>query len=276
MIVLSSSCSDTNVSRKSHGATLAPWCKSVLLALYAIGLAPGERVAIIGENSLQWLCADLATLAGGLPNVIVSPTLSDVMLLKILGHSRCRAAFVQNATGVGRLLNLKSQLPALSHIVAMEGTESALPDTLSFAQLTERGARVEAARLFEILESVHGNDLATIMYTSGSTGEPKGVMRTQDNLLSNISNGGEIALSKPEDLFVIILSLNHLFGRFGFLKSVATGRTTAIIEATELELNVKVLERLRRDLLGSGAPRHGADLAKHVGGRRQWRALGAS
>ena len=126
----------------------------------------------------------------------------------------------------------------------MEGTESALPDTLSFAQLTERGARVEAARLFEILESVHGNDLATIMYTSGSTGEPKGVMRTQENLLSNISNGGEIALSKPEDLFVIILSLNHLFGRFGFLKSVVTGRTTAIIEATELELNVKVLERL--------------------------------
>ena len=218
--------------------------QNVLLALYGIGLAPGERVAIVGENSLQWLCADLATLAGGLPNVIVSPTLSDVMLLRILGHSRCRAAFVQNPTGVGRLLNLKSQLPALSHIVVMEGAESNLPDTLSFAQLIERGARVEAGRLFEILESVHGNDLATIMYTSGSTGEPKGVMRTQDNLLSNISNGGEIVRSAPEELFIIVLSLNHLFGRFGFLKSAVTGRTTAIIEATELELNVKLLERL--------------------------------
>ena len=218
--------------------------RNVLLALYAIGLEPGERVAIVGENSLQWLCADLATLAGGLPNVIVSPTLSDVMLLRILGHSRCRAAFVQNATGVGRLLNLKRQLPALSHIVTMEGAESNLPDTLSFAHLVERGARVEAGRLFEILESVRGNDLATIMYTSGSTGEPKGVMRTQDNLLSNISNGGEIVRAAPEELFIIVLSLNHLFGRFGFLKSAVTGRTTAIIEATELELNVKLLERL--------------------------------
>jgi long-chain acyl-CoA synthetase len=218
--------------------------QKVLLALYAIGLAPGERVAIVGENSLQWLCADLATLAGGLPNVIVSPTLSDVMLLRILGHSRCRAAFVQNPTGVGRLLNLKSQLPALSHIVVMEGAASHLPDTVSFAQLVERGARVEEARLFEILESVHGNDLATIMYTSGSTGEPKGVMRTQDNLLSNISNGGAIVRAAPEELFIIVLSLNHLFGRFGFLKSAVTGRTTAIIEATELELNVKLLERL--------------------------------
>ena len=228
------------ISWRDFGAMV----RNVLLALYAIGLEPGERVAILGENSLQWLCADLATLAGGLPNVIVSPTLSDVMLLRILGHSRCRAAFVQNATGVGRLLNLKRQLPALSHIVTMEGAESNLPDTLSFAHLVERGARVEAGRLFEILESVHGNDLATIMYTSGSTGEPKGVMRTQDNLLSNISNGGEIVRAAPEELFIIVLSLNHLFGRFGFLKSAVTGRTTAIIEATELELNVKLLERL--------------------------------
>jgi long-chain acyl-CoA synthetase len=228
------------ISWRDFGAMV----QNVLLALYAIGLAPGERVAIIGENSLQWLCADLATLAGGLPNVIVSPTLSDVMLLRILSHSRCRAAFVQNPTGVGRLLNLKSQLPALSHVVVMEGAESNLPNTLSFAHLLERGARVEAARLFEILESVHGNDLATIMYTSGSTGEPKGVMRTQDNLLSNISNGGAIVRAAPEELFIIVLSLNHLFGRFGFLKSAVTGRTTAIIEATELELNLKLVELL--------------------------------
>ena len=228
------------ISWRELGTTV----QNALLALYAMGLEPGERVAIVGENSLQWLCADLATLAGGLTNVIVSPALSDLALLKILGHSRCRAAFVQNETGVGRLLNLKSQLPALSHIIVTEGAGSDLPDTLSFARLVERGARVAEGRLFEILESVHGNDLATIMYTSGSTGEPKGVMRTQDNLLSNISNGNAIVRAAPDELFIIVLSLNHLFGRFGFLKSAVTGRTTAIIEATELELNVKLLERL--------------------------------
>jgi long-chain acyl-CoA synthetase len=215
--------------------------QNVLLALYAIGLGQGETVAIIGENSLQWLCADLATLGGGLTNVVISPTLSDAALLKILSHSRCRAAFVQNGTSVGRLINLKGQLPALSHLIVMEGTDSNLPDSLAFAQLVERGSRVEARRLLEILESVHGSDLATIMYTSGSTGEPKGVMRTQDNLLSNISNGREIQLCSPDELFVIMLSLNHLFGRFGFLKSVATGRTTAIVEATELDLDLKVI-----------------------------------
>jgi long-chain acyl-CoA synthetase len=244
--------------------------QNVLLALFAIGLTQGETIAIIGENSLQRLCADLATLGGGLPNVVISPTLSDALLLKILGHSRCRAAFVQNDTGVGRLLNLKSQLPALSHLVVMEEVDSSLPSTLSFARLVDRGGRIEERHLFEILESVHGSDLATIMYTSGSTGEPKGVMRTQDNLLSNISNGGEIQLSNPEELFIIMLSLNHLFGRFGFLKSVATGRTTAIIEATELDVDLKVvasmsatsmavvprvMERIWNSILGEG--RHG-------------------
>ena len=244
--------------------------QNVLLALYTIGLTQGEAVAIIGENSPQRLCADLATLAGGFPNVVLSPTLSDALLLKILGHSRCRAAFVENSASVGRLLNLKSQLPGLSQLIVMEETDSNLPHTLSFARLIERGSRLEERRLFEILESVHGNDLATIMYTSGSTGEPKGVMRTQDNLLSNISNGAEIQLCSPEELFIIMLSLNHLFGRFGFLKSVAIGRTTAIIEATELDLDLKVvasmsatsmavvprvMERIWNGILGEG--RHG-------------------
>ncbi len=82
------------------------------------------------------------------------------------------------------------------------------------------------------------------MYTSGSTGEPKGVMRTQSNLLSNITNGSEITVAKPDELFLVVLSLNHLLGRFGFLKSAVTGRSTAIIETDELEIDLSVIEAL--------------------------------
>jgi long-chain acyl-CoA synthetase len=86
--------------------------------------------------------------------------------------------------------------------------------------------------------------LATIMYTSGSTGEPKGVMRSQENLLANITNGGAIAVSGADELTVNILSLNHLFGRFGFLKSAVIGRTTALIEAAETKVDLPVIEQL--------------------------------
>ena len=216
----------------------------VLLGLVALGLQPGDTVAIIGENSLEWLAADLATLAAGFTNVVLSPSLSDVMFLKVLGHSGCRAAFVQGAAGMGRLLNLKGQLPALSHIIAMDTADANLPNTLSFAQLAERGQSADDQRLAALLEAVHPQDLATIMYTSGSTGEPKGVIRTYDNLLANITNGGALVVSKPEELTVNVLSLNHLFGRFGFLKSAVTGRTTALIEAAESKVDLAVIEQL--------------------------------
>lgn len=217
---------------------------SAVLGLYSLGLAKGARVAILAENRLEWLCADMATLAGGLPNVVVSPSLSEAMIVKILGHSRCRAAFVENEAGAGRLLNLKGHLTSLSHIIVMDGVGGAVPHTLGFTELLRRGEKSKARRLEEILQAIHPHDLATIMYTSGSTGEPKGVMRTHDNLLSNISNGGAIVLSKPEDLCVIVLSLNHLLGRYGYLKSIATGRTTAVIEATEQALDMKTVRAL--------------------------------
>jgi long-chain acyl-CoA synthetase len=218
--------------------------RAAMLGLCALGLVKGLAVAIFGENSLEWLCADLATLVGGFPNVVISPALSEMAVLKILGHSRCRAAFVENETAVGRLLNLKGQLPYLEHIIALDGSGAGLPCTLTFGELLARGAAQYEGAFNAMLESIHPQDLASIMYTSGSTGEPKGVMRTHGNLLSNISSGGEIVLSKAEEMAVIVLSLNHLLGRFGFLKSAVTGRTTAVIEATEQSVNLKIIESL--------------------------------
>jgi long-chain acyl-CoA synthetase len=229
-----------DVSWRDFGATV----RSVVLALTRMSLRQDDKIAIIGENCLEWLAADLATLAGGWVSVVASPSLSDPLLARILGHAECRAAFVQDVAAVGRLLNLKGQLPLLSRIFVMEKSDWLPAQAISFEQLVEGGLRDDPRRLETMLETVHPQSVATIMYTSGSTGEPKGVMRTHDNLLANITNGGELVLSKPDELFVVTLSLNHLFGRFGFFKSVVTGRTTAIVEATELKLNLKIIESL--------------------------------
>ena len=228
------------ISWREFGAKV----RAAVLGLCALGLVKGLAVAIFGENSLEWLCADLATLVGGFPSVVISPALSEMTVLKILGHSRCRAAFVENETAVGCVLNLKGQLPYLEHIIALDGSGAGLPCTLTFGELLARGAAQYEGAFNAMLESIHPQDLASIMYTSGSTGEPKGVMRTHGNLLSNISSGGEIVLSKAEEMAVIVLSLNHLLGRFGFLKSAVTGRTTAVIEATEQSVNLKIIEAL--------------------------------
>lgn len=252
--------------------------RSAIFGLYALGLKRGEMVAIIGDNSLEWLCADMATLAGGWPNVTIAPALSDAMTLRVLNHSRCHAAFVENAMGAGKLLNLKGHLPALAHIIVMNGSASDLPQAVSFAALLARGVGAEEQRLSEMLESVHPDDLATVIYTSGSTGEPKGVMRTHGNLLSNITNGGAIAVSKPEELTAVVLTVNHLLGRFGFLKSAVTGRSMAIVEDAELALNVKTIEALAPTAM-TIVPRVMAKILNSIldqGGNREcWERLAA-
>src|ERR1051325_10894475 len=80
------------ISWRDFGAMV----RGIILALFGLGLTPGEAVAVIGENSFQRACADLATLAGGFPNVIVAPASSDALLLKVLQHAEGRAAFVEN------------------------------------------------------------------------------------------------------------------------------------------------------------------------------------
>lgn len=217
---------------------------NAILGLYALGLNKGDRVAIIGENSLEWLCADMATLAGGFPSVAMASSLSETMTLRMLSHSGCRTAFVANENIAGKLLNLEGQLPALSRIIVMDGTGAGLPYTLTLEELLHPGRGSAGRRLGEIIQAIHPDDLATIMYTSGSTGEPKGVMRTHHNLLSNITNGGDIVVSKPEELTALVLTVNHLVGRFAFLKSAVTGRTMAIVEATELAVDVRAIEAL--------------------------------
>jgi long-chain acyl-CoA synthetase len=218
--------------------------QSILLGLHELGMARGDNIAILGENSLPWLCADLATLAGGLPNVVISPNVSDFTLLKILAHSRCRAIFI-DAVSAPRLLAIKAQLPNLSHAVVFDRSAEELRGCISFGELLERGRRGDIDELDQLLQAVQPNDLATIMYTSGSTGDPKGVMRTHNNLLANFASGGEIPLSKAEELTIIVLSLNHLFGHYGFLKSAVTGRTTAMMEAPEQNLDLAIIQDLR-------------------------------
>ena len=144
----------------------------VLLGVCAVGITPGETVAIVGENCLPWLAADLATLAGGFPNVVLAPSLSDGMFVKVVGHAQCRAAFVQNAAVARRLVNLQRQLPALQQLIVMDDSGAGIVGALNFRQLLERGT--DADGLAARLQAVQANDLATIMYTSGPLANLKG------------------------------------------------------------------------------------------------------
>ena len=231
----------SHVTWREFGAQVA----QISFGLRHIGLIPGAAVAIVGENSLQWLCADLATLAAGLPNVVISPSVADFTLLKILHHAECRAVFVDDEAAAGRMLNLKSQLPKLDHVIVMGESPNTTYGVTLWQELLSQGRSQASTSIESMLQAIHPGDLATIMYTSGSTGDPKGVMRTHENLVANITNGTPLVRSSRDDFTVIILSLNHLLGRHGFLKSAVTGRSTAIIEDTECNCDLSVIRAMR-------------------------------
>lgn len=156
--------------------------RALARGLGALGLTPGQRVAIVSENRPEWALADLATLAAGCQVVSVFATLPEAEMAYILRHAACRLAFVETASLATRLLALKACLPALEHVVVLEGQPPAGKGVFSLAELAARGAGEGPLPGL----AAAPDDPAVVIYTSGTTGEPKGVILTHRNILGTL------------------------------------------------------------------------------------------
>ena len=186
------------------------------LALKRLGIRRGDRVAILSENRPGWLVADFACLAIGAIDVPIYPTLPAKQLVYILNDSSASAIFVSTAPQLAKILEVRAQLPALRHIVAMD-EDAQGPGVIWLADLYRMGAEAEAAgegRAFrdEALRA-KPDDVATIIYTSGTTGDPKGVMLTHENIRSNVLAALQVLRLGDTDSCLSFLPLSHIFER---------------------------------------------------------------
>jgi long-chain acyl-CoA synthetase len=186
------------------------------LALQRLGVRRGDRVAILSENRPGWLVADFACLAIGVSDVPIYPTLPPLQVRYILADSAAVAIFVSTAPQLAKILEVRTELPALKHIIAMD-PDAKGPGVTGLADLYAMGAEVETAGgganfKTEAL-SAKPDDVATIIYTSGTTGEPKGVMLTHDNIWSNVMSVLESFSVGPTDSTLSFLPLSHIFER---------------------------------------------------------------
>ncbi|MGE5191099.1 MAG: AMP-binding protein, partial [Deltaproteobacteria bacterium] len=161
----------------------------VAAGLVELGIPSGDRVAIFSENRYEWLVADYAILSAGAVNVPLHAPLTAPQAAYQLGHSEARGIFVSSQSQADKVAAIVDMLPQLEFIVSFDPiVPPARLRHLSMEGLKHRGWRRGAAGLEEILRreaAIIGENLATIMYTSGTTGNPKGVMLTHGNLLSN-------------------------------------------------------------------------------------------
>src|ERR671914_70863 len=137
--------------------------------LAALGLEPGDRVAILGETRPEWTLADAAVLAAGLVVVPVYHTNSPEECRYVVDHSGAKAIILENGAQLEKIEAVKAELPGLEHIVSMEDTGG----TTTVDDLRARAGETPEADLERRLDAIQPDDVATIVYTSGTTGPPK-------------------------------------------------------------------------------------------------------
>ncbi len=187
------------------------------LALRAAGVKTDDRVAILSENRPEWTIADFAILTANAVTVPIYPTLLAWQVEFILNDSGAVAVFVSNQEQLDKVREICGQCPALRQIIAFESPQPLPSNGRAYADLLEEGARAEREEGNETfrtrLKARQPGDLATIVYTSGTTGNPKGAMLTHGNIASNIKASIEPMPIQPNDLALNILPLSHILER---------------------------------------------------------------
>ncbi|XP_017405546.1 probable acyl-activating enzyme 16, chloroplastic isoform X1 [Vigna angularis] len=195
--------------------------------LRVIGVRPSEKLALFADNSCRWLVADQGMMACGAINVVRGSRSSTEELLQIYNHSESVALAVDNPEMCNRIAKLFSLKNSMRFIILLWGEKSGLVSegekevpVYTFMELIHLGQESRRV-LFDSLdnrkqymyEAIKSDDIATLVYTSGTTGNPKGVMLTHQNLLHQIRNLGDIVPAEVGDRFLSMLPSWHAYER---------------------------------------------------------------
>jgi long-chain acyl-CoA synthetase len=204
------------------------------LGLQALKLAKQDRVAVLSENRIDWVVADLAILSAGCINVPVYPTLPAGQVEYIIQDSEARAVFVSDDGQLAKVLECRSRLPTLQHVISFDaGCEA--DGVLTLDAIIARGAMVPDTPSYgELVSTIGKYDWASIIYTSGTTGEPKGSILTHWNFLSNVHGCLSVLDVGSSDTCLSWLPLSHVFERTaGYYVMLSAGVTIAFAESLD-------------------------------------------
>jgi long-chain acyl-CoA synthetase len=187
-------------------------------AMLASGAKKGDRVAVWSRNSPKWAEADFAALTAGLVTVPIYDTLTGEKAAYILSDSGARVLLVEDAAMLARLDGVRRGLKGLKDVVVLSGAApegKGIHTYDGFRALGRDWGRDHPDRLEQASQRVAPDDLASLVYTSGTTAEPKGVMLSHGNFASNATVCLSLVEVTPRDRFLSFLPLSHVFERTG-------------------------------------------------------------
>ncbi|MBM3269223.1 MAG: long-chain fatty acid--CoA ligase [Candidatus Sericytochromatia bacterium] len=215
-------------------------------ALLELGVGPGERVAVMSENRPEWLVVDQAVLSLGAVLVPIYTTLTAEQVRYILGDSGAMLCFASSEALIAKVQAVRGDLPALQHVFAFDEVPNrrGQAKVRAWRDLLEAGAeareRTEHHRA-ERTAQITPEWLASIVYTSGTTGEPKGAMLSHGNFAANALAVTKILDISYQDTTLSFLPLSHVLERMAYYVAVLKGATIAFAESLD-KLTVNLTE----------------------------------
>ncbi len=189
------------------------------LGLTQLGLERGDKLSILGDNCREWLYADLATQSCAATTIGIYPTDVSSQVRYILDNSESSFVVVKDQEQTDKILEVKDSLPRLKKIIVvdMKGLRRYNdPLIVSFKDVEALGKAFheqEPHRFEEMVQGTKAEDVAIIVYTSGTTGQPKGAMLSHKNVVGMIRGLSQVLHFSPSDSLVSVLPLCHVAER---------------------------------------------------------------
>ena len=182
--------------------------ENLSLGLIDLGVNPGDRVSILGNTRPEWTLFDFAAMSAGATVVPIYQTNSAEECQYVLAHCGARIVIVEDEAQLEKIREVRNLLPDLEQVIMMIGESE---DTISMSEVKDRGARGDAAAFRQRYEAVSKDDICKIVYTSGTTGPPKGCLISHGNYRAMLDMSDEVHLLGAGETTFLFLPLAHVF-----------------------------------------------------------------